>query len=65
MDARKLQILNMEEETWRLKSRATWIKKGDYNTKFSHIMQITYFFLLILFGSLSWRMGRLQLVNMI
>lgn len=26
----------MEEEAWRLKSKATWIKNGDANTKFFH-----------------------------
>jgi hypothetical protein len=29
-------ILEREEKTWRLKSRAIWIKQGDNNTKFFH-----------------------------
>lgn len=29
-------ILNIEEATWRLKSRATWVKCGDNNSIFFH-----------------------------
>lgn len=34
--SRSYQILKVEEETWWLKSRATWIKKGDGDTIFFH-----------------------------
>ena len=36
LEARKSQIVKMEEEVWRLKGRANWENKGDSNTKFFH-----------------------------
>jgi hypothetical protein len=33
---RKELILSIEESTWRLRSRAIWLNKGDKNTKFFH-----------------------------
>jgi len=33
---KKTKLLSIEESTWRLKSRATWIKEGYRNTKFFH-----------------------------
>jgi hypothetical protein len=33
---RKNDILSIEEASWRLRSRAIWIEKGDKNTKFFH-----------------------------
>lgn len=36
LDAGKDMILKHEEESWRLKSRATWLSQGDNNTKFFH-----------------------------
>lgn len=34
LEARKLSILKLEEKTWRQKSRAMWLEKGDLNTIF-------------------------------
>lgn len=62
LEARKLHVLNLKEETYKLKSRVTWIKKGVVILNFSIILLITKE-ILTLFGSLSWRMGRFPLVN--
>jgi hypothetical protein len=37
LEGKKKDILDREEATWRLKSRALWIKEGDNNTIFSQI----------------------------
>jgi len=31
---KKRTLLNEKETTWRLKSKALWLEKGDYNTKY-------------------------------
>jgi hypothetical protein len=36
LETKKRDILLEREATWRLKSRAIWLKQGDENTKFFH-----------------------------
>ena len=36
LEGRRNTLLLEKEETWRLKSRATWAECGDENTKFFH-----------------------------
>jgi hypothetical protein len=33
---RRIHILSIEEETWRLKRRSLWLSSGDKNTNFFH-----------------------------
>lgn len=37
MEQRWKQMLKFQEDTWRLKSWATWIQAGDRNTNFFHV----------------------------
>jgi hypothetical protein len=34
LEERRNRLLKEKEETWRLKSRVTWLKSGDENKKF-------------------------------
>jgi hypothetical protein len=34
LEGKKNKLLEWEESKWRMKSRATWLPKGDENTKF-------------------------------
>ena len=36
LEGRRITLLLEREETWRLKSRATWLECGDDNTTFFH-----------------------------
>jgi hypothetical protein len=36
MKAELEKVVLMQEVSWRLKSRATWLKEGDQNMSFSH-----------------------------
>jgi hypothetical protein len=36
LEARRRKIMEYQEATWRLKSRAIWLANGDENTKLFH-----------------------------
>jgi len=36
IEKRKVEILNLEEESWYLKSRVVWLKSEERNTKIFH-----------------------------
>jgi len=36
LEKRKIKLLQQEEASWRLKSRAIWLKDDDRNTRFFH-----------------------------
>ena len=36
LEAQKLEILKIQETTWKLKSHVQWLQEGNLNTKFFH-----------------------------